>query len=89
MRKMDATFYSPVAIPVSKQEWRLGSLATVECSNLFGHTQQFLSNAKLTLFLPISSKCRQRLRGSEDPNILRTSFKYGPLHRKQGVKGAR
>ena len=39
----------PVAIPVSKREWRQGSLATVECSNHFGHTQQFLSNAKLTL----------------------------------------
>ena len=41
----------PVAILVSKQEWRQGSPATVECCNHFGHTQQFLSNAKLTLLL--------------------------------------
>ena len=41
----------PVAIPVlnAEWEWRRGSLETVECSNHFGHTQQFLSNAKLTL----------------------------------------
>ena len=39
----------PVAIPVLKWEWRRGSLETVECSNHFWNTQQFLSNAKLTL----------------------------------------
>ena len=44
MRKLDAAFYSP---------WLKTGMATrkVECGNHFGHTQQFLSNAKCTVML--------------------------------------
>ena len=39
----------PVAIQSRNGNGNEVNLVTVECSNQFAHTQQFLSNAKLTL----------------------------------------
>ena len=49
----------PVAIPAWNRNNNEENPATVECSNHFAHTQQFLSNAKLTLILTMNGfECR-------------------------------
>ena len=49
MRKMVATFYWHCLKTGLKREWQRGESGTVECSNHFAHTQQFLYIAKNTL----------------------------------------